>query len=559
MDGYVVIKTTLDTKDFDAQIKEVEYELNQVEYELSKKKELKLDSRAVSEYEARAEKLKNKLVDLRRKQEDLNSADLKKAQASIDKIGDSTSKVIRKVGKWALAVLSVRSVYSLIRQSISTLSQYNEDLSQSISYIQFALANSMRPVIEWIINAIYEILSAVGRIVYSLSGINIFKNSGIKDFEKSMNRSAGSAKEIKKTIAGFDEMNVLSSSSAGTSGGGGKVGIPDLSKSIQDESKLVGITRDLTDWWMQLGEEMGNALANPEVFEQMYGNWALFFQGLTLAFHGLWSLITGTLEIVGGVMDIIVGIFTGDFELIKNGFNFLIDGILNVLTGALEIIAGVLRTIFGVVVGIFGDIWDGIKLIFSVVATWFLENVINPIGKFFTNLWKGIVNGAKTAFSNVVNFFKNIIKTIVNLFKNIGTKVGDAVSSAFKSVINAILKTIENILNKPINAINKLLDTINSVPGINLDKLNTIKLPRLAVGGIVNMPGRGVPIGGAIAGEVSKEGVIPLTDAQAMQELGQTIGKYITINANITNTMNGRVISRELQKINTNNDFAFNR
>ena len=37
------------------------------------------------------------------------------------------------------------------------------------------------------------------------------------------------------------------------------------------------------------------------------------------------------------------------------------------------------------------------------------------------------------------------------------------------------------------------------------------------------------------------------------------LGKYITINANITNTMNGRVISRELQKINTNNDFATNR
>ena len=35
-----------------------------------------------------------------------------------------------------------------------------------------------------------------------------------------------------------------------------------------------------------------------------------------------------------------------------------------------------------------------------------------------------------------------------------------------------------------------------------------------------------------------------------METLGATIGRYITINANITNTMNGRVISRELKKIN---------
>ena len=111
---------------------------------------------------------------------------------------------------------------------------------------------------------------------------------------------------------------------------------------------------------------------------------------------------------------------------------------------------------------------------------------------------------------------------------------------------------------QPTSIPSSLIDVINEVPGIDLGKLSTFKLPRLAVGGIVNMPGRGVPIGGAIAGEVSKEGVLPLTDSQAMEELGATIGRYITINANITNTMNGRVISRELQKINTNSDFARN-
>lgn len=72
------------------------------------------------------------------------------------------------------------------------------------------------------------------------------------------------------------------------------------------------------------------------------------------------------------------------------------------------------------------------------------------------------------------------------------------------------------------------------------------------------MPGRGIPVGGAIAGEAGREGVIPLTDSQAMQELGENIGRYITINANITNTMNGRVISRQLQQIQANQDFAYN-
>ena len=59
-------------------------------------------------------------------------------------------------------------------------------------------------------------------------------------------------------------------------------------------------------------------------------------------------------------------------------------------------------------------------------------------------------------------------------------------------------------------------------------------------------------------GERGAEGVIPLTDSQAMETLGEAIGRYITINASITNTMNGRVISRQIQQIIANQDFAYN-
>ena len=86
-----------------------------------------------------------------------------------------------------------------------------------------------------------------------------------------------------------------------------------------------------------------------------------------------------------------------------------------------------------------------------------------------------------------------------------------------------------------------------------------VKIPKLAIGGVVNQPGRGVPLGGAITGERGAEGVIPLTDSQQMALLGEAIGRYITVNTSITNTMNGRVISRELKKVQNEENFAFNR
>ena len=95
------------------------------------------------------------------------------------------------------------------------------------------------------------------------------------------------------------------------------------------------------------------------------------------------------------------------------------------------------------------------------------------------------------------------------------------------------------------------------MPGINITKLSTFNLPRLKSGGIINQPGRGVPLG--IGGEAGKEGVIPLTDSQAMEELGSAIGRYITINATLINQMNGRTISRELKKVQNESAFATNR
>lgn len=72
------------------------------------------------------------------------------------------------------------------------------------------------------------------------------------------------------------------------------------------------------------------------------------------------------------------------------------------------------------------------------------------------------------------------------------------------------------------------------------------------------MPNKGTLVGGAIAGESGREGVIPLTDSQAMAELGREIGKNVLVNLTNITQMNGRVIGRELKQVQSEQDFAFN-
>lgn len=158
--------------------------------------------------------------------------------------------------------------------------------------------------------------------------------------------------------------------------------------------------------------------------------------------------------------------------------------------------------------------------------------------------------------------FKN---KIIEVAKEAGL-TSDQIFNLAKGINGLDSKTI-SLITKFIpqtNELQKVLDNLhNSFKNVNLSSsfgglFNFPKI-KLAKGGIINNPGRGVPLtSNVVGGEVTREGVIPYTDTQFMQELGSAIGKYITINANIVNTMNGRVISREMKKIQNADDFAFN-
>ena len=200
--------------------------------------------------------------------------------------------------------------------------------------------------------------------------------------------------------------------------------------------------------------------------------------------------------LIQGIIDMINDPSWNNFLTILQGISLVVAGIAVLMGGWIVALVALGAAIVAYVI----QNWDKVKGILGIVGTWIYDHIIRPIADFFVGLWNGIVNGVTTAvstvkniFNSVVNFFKNIISTIVGLFKNIGTKVGDVIGSTFKSVINGVLSAIENILNFPIKSINKLLDVINKVPGINLSKLGTFNLPRLKSGGIINMPGKGIP------------------------------------------------------------------
>lgn len=517
----------------------------------------------------------------------------KEAERTQRELQKGTGNNIRQLGRMALAVLGIRSAYLLVRQASSTLSQYDEQYAANLEYIRYVIAQGIAPFLRYIVNLAGTLLNYLGTILNAWFGISTMTNASANAFVKAKNNlgaGAKSAKEIKNSLAGFDEMNVMQDSSSSSGGAGGAVK-PDFSigdmggetpawlRWIADNGPavvgtIIGIVAGIkafglvTEKIKALGVGLlfgGIAMAIGEIAEYLkdpsWENFGGIIQGVGTAVIGLGILIGSTPAIIAGAIILIIGTIvkyweqikgflqggidwlTGQSDWIRDMFGDGIGDIYDFIVRTLQRILNVFDSIFTSIKGVF----DGLIMFISGVFSGDWKKAWEGVKKIFSSIWDGI----KGVFKNVMGFLLDMLDTVTKT-------IGRVLSFAFKAVVNGALSMIENLLNAPIRAINGLLSLINAIPGVNVPRIPTMKLPRLATGGIINMPNRGVMLGGAIAGESGAEGVIPLTDSQAMETLGEAIGRYITINANIVNSMNGRIISKELQRIRGQQDFAYN-
>lgn len=537
--------------------------------------------------------LRGKLQQLNAKQVQDQFKDI---NASLKNFQKNLTSSISKVGKIALGVFSIYSAYRLLSSASGTLAQYDEQYAANLEYIRFALTQGIAPILKYLVNLAGQLLGYLNYILTAWFGINLFSDATAEAFKKmsaGASSTANSAKEIKKQLAGFDEMTVLGDSNVGTLGGsGGATQIPsfDVSK-IQGDvpdwldfivknkneivSGLLGIVTAVKLFSMGLGvlKSLGIGLVLSGIVYSImelkdylesptFKNLGGFIQGIGVALLGLATIIGGIPLAVSGAVVLIFGTIVKYWDNIKAFFQRGIDWLTDKSDSVHKMFGDTIGNIYDTVVSKLQDILDFADDFFQTFK-WSFDQLV----KFFqtgfagdwNKAWSDLTNTIQNCFSLAGIAIDNIWNKLTDFAGNIGNKVGNVISNTFKSVINSILSRIESILNSPIRAVNKLIGTVNSLPGVNIGYLSTFSLPRLKSGGIINLPNQGINIGGAIVGEAGAEGVIPLTDSQAMETLGQAIGKYITINANITNSMNGRVISRQLKKIQGTSDFAYNR
>lgn len=523
-------------------------------------------------------------------------SDVDKLKNSFNSVGSSIQKSIRGVARLALGIFGVRSAYLALRRASSDLASYDKQYAANIEYIRYALTQAIAPVLQWIVRLAATLLGYINAIMQGWFGINLFSRGSAKNFQKMKAGASGvskAVKEIKKQLAGFDEINMLTDQSDSGAGGGGGTGVtmpefdlskmqgepPEWLKWIIDHKNeilaiMAGIAAALLAWKLGLGalKALGIGLIVAGLVYAIQGllaylkeptweNFGKIIQGIGIAIVGLGVAFLGLPAVIVGVIVLIVGTIIRYWEQIKaflqKGIDWLADK------------SDWVHQMFGDTIG---NIYDIIVKDLQLILNWFdmtfnnikqiLGGIIQFVKGVFTGNWREAWEGVRKIFAGIFDWIKNTFFTLIDIawngLSNFASTIGNVVASIFKNIVNGVLRTIENVLNSPIRAVNRLIGVINAVPGINLNTLPTFNLPRLKVGGIVNMPNKGTLVGGAIAGESGREGVLPLTDTQAMETLGREIGKWININATIPISVGNRQIAREMRRINAEDSFAYN-
>jgi len=555
--------------------------------------EIEKQAKGIEKVHTRLQKIKARQTENNTKisefKQKIDKIELNKVQNGIDNVGKKLQTSIAKLGKMSMAIFGIRTAFSAVKGAISAVSQYNPQIAADFEYMRFCVANLLVPAVQWLIKLLYTVLSYVNAIASAWFGINLFSNSSVKNFQKMKNSAGGTAKaakEIQKSLQGFDEMNILQDDGSTSGNAGTGISFPSMDLStwkaevpkwlqwiIDNKDLVLGIAMTVLALKLGLGGIVslglgmligGIVYAVQSLLEYLknptFTNLGKFIQGIGIAIIGLGTIIaiaTGSLlGVIIGAIVLIWGTIVKYWDNIKAFF----QGIIDWLTGKSDWV----REMFGDTIG---DIYDNFVAGLQDILDWFdvifkgIKANFDEFIAFFKNIfagdWKAAWQNVKNIFGNIWNGIVNTVKTMANIIGkiaiNIGKTVGSTISGAFKAIVNGVMWAIENTLNAPIRAVNGLIDKVNQVPGINLGKINTFNLPRLAKGGVIAQPTT------AVIGEAGKEAIVPLeNNTEGLELIADKIVSKMGGSGIVNVYLDGKLIQRQMTKRSQQLAFAKN-
>lgn len=287
---------------------------------------------------------------------------------------------------------------------------------------------------------------------------------------KALGSANKQAKQLKNTLASFDEMNVLKepqqAEGGGGSGGGGGAGVGDLSgidfgnlwgQLDAGESKVDKIFAkmqkainkiDFSKWPKALNEfKKGVETVGTIISNTGKSAWNNFF--MPLAQHIAEDTIPKWLEGIGQAFQRLdVSSWTKGFDSLFSGRETYWEGLIDSITAVGVAVSNVFTTMANIVVP---PALSAIGAIFQMIGT-----VLQGIGEGFTTVWQGIIEPSLASFAEFMQpvvdhlqtFFEKLsqCEPLMNTLKVVGQALGVVLGAAFTAIVGAVQAVIGAVM-----------------------------------------------------------------------------------------------------------------
>lgn len=433
------------------------------------------------------------------------------ANDRMQKLLGRVEKLAKRVFIFSMITAALRSMRTWLMEIVKS----DQEASAAMAQLKGALLTLAQPLVQVIVPAfallvrvIAAVVTQIARLVAAISGKSLSSAAAsakaLNAQTKALKGTGKAAKDAGKSLASFDEINQLSSSSSGAGGGASADAIaPDFS--FMDE--VDGRLKKIADAVIFIGAGLA-AWKLSSLLPGMLGTVAKKLAGIALAVGGLMLLWDGLsdawnngvdwgnlIEILGGAAAAALGLYltfgkvgagigliVAGATMVVTAFRDIIDSGVN-LKNTLLLIAGIVATGLGFFVltgSVIPLVIAGIASIVTAILAWTgnlgdfvagIKQIFSGLAEFIGSVFTGDMDAAFNGLTNIVKGFANTVLSIVNAIIGVATKALNWIISKLNSISFDIPDWVPGVEGKTF--------------GVNIPMIPDYKIPALAQGAVI--------------------------------------------------------------------------
>lgn len=390
----------------------------------------------------------------------------RKSMNGIGQSGRGLRGILSTLGmtaRFMFASFIIQGALSGAKEGMQNLSKYskqtNADLSllmSSLTQLKNSLATAfapiltvITPVLNALIQKIITVVNAFGQLTASLAGQTTFVKAKKvnQDYAASLDKSSKKAKNLQRTLMGFDEINKLDDKNSSNSSGSGGLSPNDMFETVKIPNKYKDLAKMLKDAWAQgdftkigqmVGKKVNEALESipwdkiKKTCNKIAKSIATFLNGFIETVD--WGLVGNTISQGLNTAFSFANTFAKNFHWDSLG-KAVGDGINGAMEGLdWDLIQETVRNVVGGIV--------------TSINTFIKTTKWNLVGKTIGN---GLNTALEAVYTAVTNFKwkkagKALADAINGLFDTFDwAKAGKTISNGIKGVLDFAITAIENV------------------------------------------------------------------------------------------------------------------